>query len=162
MYGKNYFTLWSITKYCKVYLFIFKYTKLHDFNCARIFSWKQYSTASTPKWLITQIWQAQHSVKLRIPNIPLAHTVEAAMSRLHSPPAVVMSPRANPAAPMRHSHRQAMLCEFNCCQPGNCLTANYRYLYRCRWGAAWSIQSSTMADQVWIVLPSVALTQAAC
>ena len=23
-YGKNYFTLWAVTKYCNVYLFIFK------------------------------------------------------------------------------------------------------------------------------------------
>ena len=27
-YGDNYFTLWAITKYCNVYLFVFKYTSL--------------------------------------------------------------------------------------------------------------------------------------
>ena len=46
-YGKNYFTLWDITKYCNVYLFIFKYTKFPDFIFTRIFTWKHYSNAST-------------------------------------------------------------------------------------------------------------------
>ena len=45
-YGKNYFTLWAITKFCNVYLFTFKYPKFSDFNCTRIFAWKHYSNAS--------------------------------------------------------------------------------------------------------------------
>ena len=134
-YGKKYFNLWVITRHCNVYLFLFKYTRFPDFNFTRIFTWKHYSNASTPKWLITQIWKAPHSVELRIPSIPLAHTLEPAMSTDYMPRRQRF---CLPVQTPRHSRRQAMLCEFNCCQPGNYLTANYRYLYRCRWGAAWS------------------------
>ena len=44
---------------------------------------------------------------------------------MHALPAAVVSPRANPAVPMRHPRRQAVLFEFNCCLPGNYFTANY-------------------------------------
>ena len=48
-YGKNYFNLWAITSYCTAYLFVFKYTRFHDFSYTQIFTWKHYSNASTPK-----------------------------------------------------------------------------------------------------------------
>ena len=63
----------------------------------------------------------------------------------------VLSPHANPVAPVRHSRRQAMLFKFNCCQPGNFLTATYRYLAVAAEVQCGRIQTSTMANQVWIV-----------
>ena len=47
--GKNYFNLWAITIHCNDYLFLFKFTRFPDFNCTRIFTWKHYSNAFTPK-----------------------------------------------------------------------------------------------------------------
>ena len=82
--------------------------------------------------------------------------------RLHAPPAAVLSPRANSAAPLRHSRRQEMLCEFPAASLAITLQLITGTLTVAVGVQRGRIQTSTKANQVWIVLPSVALSQAAC